>query len=236
MQLGRASKTAASKKSCQAVRGAENAGKTVKTRTAVAERRLLHAEPAATRNYSWAYDFVEDRMRDGRKIRMLTVMSEFTRECLAIKMNRHLNIQDVLAVPRRLFLARGVRYHIPVQRRRRSLHRSCSRSLAEMGVKTLCMEPGSPWGRPAAIDPVDQRQGLTATMNPLTGSCGMSVLIWSGFIRASRCGSSSKKWRRVFNAIRPISSLDYRSVDSAHAVRKLGPDQPSIQDVIKRKL
>jgi len=60
----------------------------------------------------WAYDFVQDRTRDGRKIRMLTVIDEHTRECLAIKVARRLNSKDVLEVLADLMVARGVPDHI----------------------------------------------------------------------------------------------------------------------------
>ena len=59
-----------------------------------------------------AYDFVQDRTRDGRKFRMLTVIDEFTRECLAIKVARRLNSKDVLEVLAGLMVMRGVPGHI----------------------------------------------------------------------------------------------------------------------------
>ena len=58
-------------------------------------------------NHVWAYDFVEDRTRDGRKIRMLNVVDEFTRECLAIRVGRRLGSADVIDVLADLFIARG---------------------------------------------------------------------------------------------------------------------------------
>ena len=63
-------------------------------------------------NHVWAYDFVQDRTRDGRKFRMLIVIDEFTRECLAIDVARRLNSQNVLAVLADLMTARGVPDHI----------------------------------------------------------------------------------------------------------------------------
>ena len=59
------------------------------------------------RNHVWSYDFVFDRTHDGRPLRMLTVIDEFTRECLAIETQRQLNSQDVLDVLRDLFVDRG---------------------------------------------------------------------------------------------------------------------------------
>jgi putative transposase len=58
-------------------------------------------------NHVWAYDFVEDRTRDGRKIRMLNVVDEFTRECLSIRVGRKLGAADVIDVLADLFIVRG---------------------------------------------------------------------------------------------------------------------------------
>ena len=63
-------------------------------------------------NHVWAYDFVEDRTRDGRKFRMLCVVDEFTREALAIRVARKLGAADVIDVLADLFIARGVPAHI----------------------------------------------------------------------------------------------------------------------------
>src|ERR671938_360721 len=63
-------------------------------------------------NHVWAYDFVEDRTRDGRKFRMLNVVDEFTRECLAIRAARKLGAADVIDVLADLFIARGAPAHI----------------------------------------------------------------------------------------------------------------------------
>jgi len=63
-------------------------------------------------NHVWAYDFVQDRTRDGRKFRMLTVIDEFTREYLAIKVARPLNSKVALEVLADLMIMRGVPGHI----------------------------------------------------------------------------------------------------------------------------
>lgn len=64
------------------------------------------------RDHVWAYDFVQARTCDGRSFRMLTVIDEFTRECLAIDVARKLNSEDVLERLSWLMLARGVPEHI----------------------------------------------------------------------------------------------------------------------------
>lgn len=59
-------------------------------------------------NHVWSYDFVEGRTHNGRKFRMLNIIDEFTRECLAIRIDRKLNSTDVIDVPSDLFILRGV--------------------------------------------------------------------------------------------------------------------------------
>ncbi len=63
-------------------------------------------------NHVWSYDFVEDRTHDGRKYRMLNIIDEFTRECIAIRINRMLKAADVIDVLSDLFILRGVPIHI----------------------------------------------------------------------------------------------------------------------------
>jgi transposase InsO family protein len=63
-------------------------------------------------NHVWSYDFVEDRTHDGRKYRMLNIIDEFTRECLAIRINRKLNSTDVIDLLSDLFILRGVPGHV----------------------------------------------------------------------------------------------------------------------------
>ncbi len=63
-------------------------------------------------NHVWAYDFVEDRTRDGRKFRTLNVVDEFTREALAIRVARRLQATDVIDVLTDLFITRGTPAHI----------------------------------------------------------------------------------------------------------------------------
>ena len=63
-------------------------------------------------NHVWSYDFVEDRTHNGRKYRMLNIIDEFTRECLAIRVNRKLRSTDVIDVLSDLFILRGIPGHI----------------------------------------------------------------------------------------------------------------------------
>ena len=67
------------------------------------------------RDHVWAYDFVEDRTHDGRKIRMLNIVDKFTRECLAIRVAREIRAVDVIDVLSDLFILRGLPGHSPAE-------------------------------------------------------------------------------------------------------------------------
>lgn len=173
------------------------------------------------RNHVWAYEFAEDRTRDGRKIRMLTVIDEFTRECLAIEVKRRLDSQDVLAVLARLFVSRGVPDHIRSDNGPEFAAKAVCKWLAVMNAKTLYIEPGSPW-----------ENGYNESFNgKLRDECLNTELFYS--LREAQI--IIENWRREFNTIRPHSSLGYRPptpetlqpADPACAVWKLQPDRPS---------
>jgi putative transposase len=174
------------------------------------------------RNHVWAYDFVEDRTRDGHKFRMLTVIDEITRECLAIEVKRRLNSQDVLAVLGRLFISRGVPDHIRSDNGGEFAAKGVRNWLVEMGVKTLFIEPGSPW-----------ENGYNESFNgKLRDECLNTELFYT--LREAQI--IIERWRREYNTIRPHSSLGYRPpapetilpADPACAIWKLQPDRPSV--------
>jgi putative transposase len=96
-------------------------------------------------NQVWAYDFVQDRTRDGKVLRMLVVVDEFSRECLAIRVARGLTSDDVLAVLAELFVERGVPAHIRSDNGPEFVAAAVRGWLARLGVGTLFIQPGSPW-------------------------------------------------------------------------------------------
>ena len=97
------------------------------------------------RNHVWSYDFVADRTSDGRPIRMLTIVDEFTRECLAIDVAKRLTSEDVLERLSDLFVHRGVPEHIRSDNGSEFTAKCVREWLGWVGVKTLFIEPGSPW-------------------------------------------------------------------------------------------
>jgi len=100
---------------------------------------------AKRRNHVWSYDFVMDRTQDGRVIRMLTVIDEYTRQCLAIKVARSLKSGDVLEVLSDLFLRHGLPEHIRSDNGSEFTAKAVRHWLGRVGVQTQYIEPGSPW-------------------------------------------------------------------------------------------
>ena len=96
-------------------------------------------------NHIWSYDFVEDRTHNGRKYRMLNVIDEFTRECLAIRVNRKLRSTDVIDVLSDLFILRGIPGHIRSDNGPEFVAMAVREWIAAVGAKTAYIERGSPW-------------------------------------------------------------------------------------------
>ena len=97
------------------------------------------------KDHVWSYDFVQCRTHDGRKVRLLTLMDEYTRECLSIDVARRLNSEDVLCRLAEFFVRRGVPDHIRSNNGPEFTATAVRRWLKRVGVKTLFIEPGSPW-------------------------------------------------------------------------------------------
>lgn len=147
-------------------------------------------------NHVWAYDFVQDRTHDGRTIRMLTVIDEFTRECLAIEVARRLRHDDVLHVLAGLFTRHGPPDHIRSDNGSEFTAIAVREWLPRLGVKTLYIEPGSPW-----------ENGYNESFN---GKLRDELLNGEIFYTLQEAKVLIERWRQHYNTIRPHSSLGYR--------------------------
>ena len=97
------------------------------------------------KDHVWSYDFVTARTADGRAFRMLTIIDEYTRECLAIPVERRLTSEDVIDQLFNLFILRGIPEHIRSDNGPEFTAKAVRKWLERLGVKTLFIEPGSPW-------------------------------------------------------------------------------------------
>jgi len=148
------------------------------------------------RNHVWSYDFVHDRTRDGRGFRMLTILDEYTRECLSIDVERKLTHDAVLYRLSDLFFRRGIPEHIRSDNGSEFTATAVRNWLKRLGVKTLYIEPGSPW-----------ENGYIESFN---GKLRDELLNREVFDTLLEAKVLVGRWRREYNNIRPHSSLGYR--------------------------
>jgi putative transposase len=147
-------------------------------------------------NHVWSYDFVQDQTEDKRPIRMLTVIDEFTRRCLAIVVARRLRSDDVLQCLTDLFVAHGPPEPIRSDNGPEFVARNVRGWLGRIGVKTLYIEPGSPW-----------ENGYCESFNSKLRD---ELLEGEQFSTLYAAQVLIERWRRHYNTIRPHSSLGYR--------------------------
>jgi transposase InsO family protein len=148
------------------------------------------------RNHVWAYDFVLARTHDGRPLRMLTLVDEFTRECLAIDVARQLNSEDVLERLAWLFVTRAVPAYIRSDNGPEFTAKAVRAWLSRLGVRTLFIEPGSPW-----------ENGYVESFN---GKFRDELLNREIFYSLTEAKVLIERWRQEYNTVRPHSALGYR--------------------------
>ena len=127
---------------------------------------------------------------------MLTVIDEYTRECLAIEVDRHIRSGDVLHVLADLFTQRGVPDYIRSDNGSEFTAIAVREWLSRVGVKTLYIAPGSPW-----------ENGYNESFN---GSLRDELLNGEIFYTLAEARVLIEAWRRHYNTVRPHSSLGYR--------------------------
>lgn len=144
----------------------------------------------------WSYDFVMDRTHDGKAFRMLCVIDEFTRECLAVRVERRLNARVVLEVLADLFLTHGPPEHIRSDNGPEFIEKALREWLTRLGVKTLFIEPGSPW-----------ENGYCKSFNSKLRD---ELLAREVFYTMPEAKTLIEWWRQHYNTFRPHSSLGYK--------------------------
>lgn len=162
-------------------------------------------------NHVWSYDFVKCRTADGRAFRLLTVIDEHTRECLAIDVARRITADDVLHRLCDLFAGRGPPEHIRSDNGPEFAAKAVRGWLGKVGVATLFIEPGSPW-----------ENGYVESFN---GKLRDELLNPELFDTLLEARVLVERWRTVYNTVRPHSALDYRPpAPEARLTRPPGED------------
>ena len=136
-------------------------------------------------NHVWAYDFVHLRLHNGRGVRLLTVMDEYTRECLAIRAARHIRSADVIETLSELMVVRGVPGHIRSDNGPEFTAKAVREWLGRVGARTLYIES-------------------------FNGKLRDELLNREVFYTLLEVKVLTEQFRQTYNRVRPYSSLGYR--------------------------
>ena len=147
-------------------------------------------------NHVWAYDFVKAMTHDGRALRLLVLIDEYTRECLAIRVARRLGSAEVIEVLAEVMLGRGIPENIRSDNGPEFIAQELRKWLGKVGTEALYIEPGSPW-----------ENGYCESFN---GKLRDECLNGEIFYSLKEAQIVIERWRIEYNTRRPHSALGYR--------------------------
>ncbi len=151
--------------------------------------------PPEYMNHIWSYDIMEDKLENGRKVRILNVIDEFTRECLVSEVGFSIKQHDVIELLRYLFLVRGCPAYLGSDNGSQFTASRVKRFLKDLGVDTLFIDPGSPW-----------ENGYVESFNSRMRD---ELLDGELFLHIDEMKYVVERWRMDYNHYRPHSSLGY---------------------------
>lgn len=179
-------------------------------------------QAAEFKNQVWAWDFVFDRTANGRPIKWLSIVDEYTRECLALEVNRKMTSEDLLDVLRDLLVIRGVPKHIRSDNGPEFIARAMREFLANAGIETLYVEPGSPW-----------QNGYAESFHSRLRS---ELLDAEVFETVAEAQGLSAAWKNEYNHRRPHSSLGYQTPAAfATGCAASAPATPALQQHTRKE-
>jgi transposase InsO family protein len=165
------------------------------------KRRLGHSGNGCARrrperiNHVWAWDFIHDRTADGRPLKWLTLVDEFTRECLALEVARGMTARAAAAVVAGVIQQRGAPGHVRSDNGPEMIALAMRTMLAQAGVETLYIEPGAPW-----------ENGYAESFNSKLRDELLEREEFGSLLEARVLG---KDWKQQYNTARPHSALGY---------------------------
>ncbi len=173
-------------------------------------------------NHVWSYDFLTDRTEDGRQLKLLAVIDEYTRECLAVEVGRRFTARDVKLTLQYLFALRGAPEHVRSDNGSEFVAKGIQRWLNRASVDTLYIQKGSPW-----------ENGYVESFN---GRLRDELLNRELFLSVPEARYVLDEWREEYNHRRPHSGLGWRTPGAyaaslaapAVGAPPLPPDQPAL--------
>lgn len=154
-------------------------------------QRALHA------NHVWSWDFVEDQTENGMRFRVLTLIDEYTRQCLAVHVDWSIRAVDVITVVEAAFARYGTPEHLRSDNGPEFIAYAIQDWLKEKNIKTIYITPGSPWEN-AYIESFHDKLRDECLNREIFGS------LWEARVVI-------QEWRLYYNAERPHSSLGYQT-------------------------
>jgi len=151
--------------------------------------------PPTAANHVWAYDFVYDRCANGQQLKCLTIIDEWTRECLAIEVSGSIRSRHVIEVLARLISTHGAPRYLRSDNGPEFISRAILKWLSEADIDTALIDPGKPW--------------QNATNESFNDKFRDECLSLEWFRSRDQAKVLIEAWRRHYNEIRPHSSLSY---------------------------
>jgi putative transposase len=152
-------------------------------------RRALH------KDHVWCWDFVFDHTTSGSTLKWLSIVDEFTRECLCLKVDRSITSEDVIDMLAELFAMRGVPQHLRSDNGPEFIARAIRRWTKQLSIEMLYIEPGSPW-----------ENGFAESFHSRLRDEFLATEMFEGLVAARKL---TQAWREDYNHYRPHSSLGY---------------------------
>ena len=163
-------------------------------RLGVKENGCYHRR-AEHKNHVWAWDFIFDRTTSGSTLKCLSIVDEYTRECLALKIDRSITSEDVLDTLAELFAMRGVPQHIRSDNGPEFIASAVQRWLKQLEIETLYVAPGSPW-----------QNGYAESFHSRVRDEFFAIEEFENLGVARKLAAA---WKENYNHRRPHSSLGY---------------------------
>ena len=161
-------------------------------------------------NHVWSYDFLEDRTESGSKLRILTLLDEYTRECLEIRVERSITAAKVIDTLEWLGLVRGLPDYIRSDNGPEFVAKAIQQWLKDNHCQTIYIGPGSPWENPY--------------IESFNGKLRAECLDRYAFANGPEAQEITTGWKEEYNRYRPHSSLGYQTPEefAANIARPLG--------------
>jgi len=186
-------------------------GKTKKSRLPGGSKNSCTNQPARFKNDVWTYDFIADRTTEGGSLKWLSLVDEYTRECLALFVDSALTGADVRRVLARVIGRRAAPTRIRSDNGSEFICAALTGWLPQVGTKPIPVAPASPW-----------ENGFIESFNSRVRD---EFLERQEFESVSDARSKATWWRREYNRVRPHGSLSYQTPEEFSAGCDRGIDE-----------